>query len=114
MRGVAANLRVGIIGVGWGSLVLAPAFGVAQGYEVAALCSRQEQRVQAAAAKLGIAQATTDWRELIQQGLGELQTNVATNDTVLVGPGYNPTVEQPALFIFRTELSRLCRGGSAA
>jgi predicted dehydrogenase len=67
VRGVAANLRVGIIGVGWGSLVLAPAFGVAQGYEVAALCSRQEQRVQAAAAKLGIAQATTDWRELIQQ-----------------------------------------------
>src|ERR1700709_1856256 len=60
-----ADLRVGVIGVGWGSLVLAPAFTVAPGYEVVALCSRQEERVQAAAAKLGVAETTTDWRALV-------------------------------------------------
>lgn len=59
------NLRVGVIGVGWGSLVLAPAFAVAPGYDVVALCSRQQERVTAAAAKLGIAETTTDWRELV-------------------------------------------------
>jgi predicted dehydrogenase len=64
---VATDLRVGVIGVGWGSLVLAPAFQVAPGYEVVALCSRQEERVAAAAAKLGVAETTTDWRELVRR-----------------------------------------------
>ncbi len=62
---MVSDLRVGVIGVGWGSLVLAPAFGVARGYEVVALCSRQRERVSAAAEKLGIGRTTTDWRELV-------------------------------------------------
>jgi len=62
-----ADLRVGIIGVGWGSLVLAPAFAAAEGYEVVALCSRRQDRVAAAAAKLGIADTTTDWRGLVER-----------------------------------------------
>jgi predicted dehydrogenase len=62
---VDKQLRVGVIGVGWGSLVLAPAFNVVKGYEVVALCSRQPERVQAAADKLGIAETTTDWRQLV-------------------------------------------------
>jgi predicted dehydrogenase len=61
----ASDLRVGVIGVGWGSLVLAPAFTVAPGYELVALCSRQQERVEAAAAKLGVAETTTDWQTLV-------------------------------------------------
>ena len=53
-------MRIGVIGVGWGSLVLAPAFRVAQGYEVAALCSRQEQRVQGMPQKLVTGQDAQD------------------------------------------------------
>ena len=43
------QLRVGVIGVGWGSMVQVPAFRAAGGYEVAALCSRRADRVAAAA-----------------------------------------------------------------
>ena len=32
---------MGVIGVGWGSMVQVPAFRAAGGYEVAALCSRR-------------------------------------------------------------------------
>jgi predicted dehydrogenase len=64
----AKNLRVGVIGVGWGSLVLAPAFAVAPGYDVVALCSRNEDRVVAAGAKLGITDTTTDWRAMVARG----------------------------------------------
>ena len=39
------QLRVGVIGVGWGALVQVPAFRAAGGYEVAALCSRRADRV---------------------------------------------------------------------
>jgi len=64
---MTTDLRVGIIGVGWGSLVLAPAFRVAPGYEVAALCSRREDRVRAAGEKLGVADTSTDWRALVER-----------------------------------------------
>jgi predicted dehydrogenase len=48
-------------------LVLAPAFEVASGFEVAGLCSRRQERVEAAAQKVGIAagDTTTDWRSLV-------------------------------------------------
>jgi predicted dehydrogenase len=59
------DLRVGIIGVGWGSLVLAPAFDVAAGYQVVGLCSRNADRVKAAGQKLGISSTSTNWREFI-------------------------------------------------
>jgi predicted dehydrogenase len=58
-------LRVGLIGVGWGALVQAPAFQAVDGYELAALCSRRTESVTAAAARLDVPDTTTDWRALV-------------------------------------------------
>jgi len=58
-------LRVGIIGVGWGSVVQVPAFRMVPEYEVVALCSRQPDRVKAAGDKLGIADVSTDWKRFV-------------------------------------------------
>ncbi len=60
-------MRVGIIGVGWGSAVQVPAFRAVEGYEVVALCSRRADRVAAAAAKLGVAETSTDWTTFVQR-----------------------------------------------
>src|ERR1700683_125166 len=61
------QLRVGIIGVGWGSLVQVPAFRAAGGYEVAALCSRRAERAAEAGARLGIEDASTDWEQFVRR-----------------------------------------------
>jgi predicted dehydrogenase len=61
------QLRVGIIGVGWGSMVQLPAFRAAGGYEVAALCSRRAERVTAAGTRWGIEDVTTDWQRFVQR-----------------------------------------------
>jgi len=58
-------IRVGIIGVGWGAIVQAPAFRAVPEYEVTALCSRQPERVKAAGAQLGIDDTSTDWQEFV-------------------------------------------------
>ena len=58
------GLRIGVIGVGFGAAVQVPGFQ-SEGWEVVALCSRRKERVEEAAAKLGIPNTTTDWRELI-------------------------------------------------
>ncbi len=58
-------LRVGIIGVGWGSVVQVPAFSIVDGFEVVALCSQRAERVQAAGDKLGITDVSTDWRSFV-------------------------------------------------
>jgi predicted dehydrogenase len=64
---MAAPIRVGIIGVGWGSVVQTPAFRAVPEYEVVALCSRRPERVAEAAEKLEIAETSTDWREFVQR-----------------------------------------------
>ena len=45
-------LRVGLVGVGWGALVHAPAFRAVDGYELVALCSRRPDSVARAGEKL--------------------------------------------------------------
>lgn len=60
-------IRVGIIGVGWGSLVLVPAFRAVPEYEVAAICSRRPERVAEVGAKLDIADTSTDWEAFVQR-----------------------------------------------
>ena len=60
-------LRVGIIGVGWGSLVHAPAFGAVDGYEVVALCGRRVEPLAAASERLGISDTSTDWRAFVRR-----------------------------------------------
>ncbi|GMU41228.1 MAG: oxidoreductase [Chloroflexota bacterium] len=57
-------LRVGVVGVGFGATVHVPAFQ-SEGWEVRAISSRSEDRVRRAAADLGVAEALTDWRELV-------------------------------------------------
>ena len=61
------QLRVGLIGVGWGSMVQVPAFRAAGGYEVAALCSRRAERAAEAGARLGIEDVSTDWEQFVRR-----------------------------------------------
>jgi predicted dehydrogenase len=60
-------LRVGMIGVGWGSVVQTPAFRMVPEFEVAALCSRRKERVEKAGEQLGIADTSTDWESFVQR-----------------------------------------------
>lgn len=60
-------MRVGIIGVGWGSVVQVPAFQAVEGFEVVALCSRRPERAAAAAEKLGVPESTTDWESFVRR-----------------------------------------------
>ncbi len=64
---MAGALRVGIIGVGWGNLVHVPAFRAAEGFEPVALCSRRREPLEAAAAKCGISDLSTDWRDFVRR-----------------------------------------------
>lgn len=61
------GIRVGIIGVGWGSVVQVPAFRMVPPFEVVALCSRRAERVEAAGEALDIADTSTDWAEFVQR-----------------------------------------------
>src|SRR6202789_2328468 len=61
------QLRVGVIGVGWGAMVQVPAFRAAGGYEVAALCSRRAERAAEAGARLGIEDVSTDWEQFVSR-----------------------------------------------
>ena len=60
----ASKRRVGIIGIGFGSQVYAPAFA-SEGWEVAAICSRHADKARAAADAAGIPDVHADPRELI-------------------------------------------------
>ena len=62
----SAKPRIGIIGVGFGAQVHAPAFR-SEGWDVAAICSRSREKAQKAAAEAGIAAAYTDPMELIRR-----------------------------------------------
>lgn len=61
------RIRVGIIGVGWGSVVQVPAFRMVPPFEVVALCSRRAERVAAAGEALGIADTNADWEAFVQR-----------------------------------------------
>lgn len=64
---MASRIRVGIIGVGWGSVVQVPAFRLVPEYEVAAICSRRKESVEAAGEKLEIADCSTDWESFVRR-----------------------------------------------
>jgi len=63
----SSPIRVGLIGVGWGSVVQTPAFRMVPAYDVVALCSRQQGRVEAAGEKLGVADVSTDWQSFVRR-----------------------------------------------
>lgn len=58
------GLRVGVVGVGFGTRVHVPAFQ-SEDWEVAAICSRTQANVAKAAEEHGISHVFTDYRELI-------------------------------------------------
>ncbi len=58
------NLRVGIIGVGFGTTVHVPGFQ-SEGIEVVAISARREERAREAATQFNIPHATGDWREVL-------------------------------------------------
>jgi predicted dehydrogenase len=64
---VADALRVGLIGVGWGALVHAPAFAAVDGYELVALCSSRPESVGRAGERLAIADTSTDWASFVRR-----------------------------------------------
>jgi predicted dehydrogenase len=67
MEKVNDPIRVGLIGVGWGSVVQVPAFRMVPAFEVVALCSRRADRVQAAGDTLGIDDVSTDWQAFVRR-----------------------------------------------
>jgi predicted dehydrogenase len=58
-------IRVGIIGVGWGSVVQVPAFRAVPEYEVVALCSRRPERVAVAGERMAVADRSSDCRSFV-------------------------------------------------
>ncbi|MEE8519514.1 MAG: Gfo/Idh/MocA family oxidoreductase [Dehalococcoidia bacterium] len=58
------GLRIGVVGVGFGTSVHVPGFR-SEGWEVNAICSRTEEHVIKAAAEFDIPNKTTDYRELV-------------------------------------------------
>jgi predicted dehydrogenase len=59
------DLRVGVIGVGWGAHVQVPGFRAADGFEPVALCARTPGRLEKVARKLGIDDTSTDWESFV-------------------------------------------------
>jgi predicted dehydrogenase len=64
---MADTLRVGLIGVGWGALVHAPAFRAVDGYEVVALCSTRPESAAQASERLHISDTSTDWASFVRR-----------------------------------------------
>jgi predicted dehydrogenase len=60
-----SKTRVGIVGIGFGQRVLAPAFALHPDCEVIAICASTLERAQAVAGRLGIQKAYGDWRCLL-------------------------------------------------
>jgi predicted dehydrogenase len=64
---MADPLRVGIIGVGWGALVHAPAFRAVDGFELVALCGRRPEPLAAAAERLEMTDTSRDWESFVRR-----------------------------------------------
>jgi predicted dehydrogenase len=61
------KLRVGIVGLGWGTVVHLPAYRAAAGFEVTGLCARTRSKLDREAARHGIAHTSTDWTEFVRR-----------------------------------------------
>jgi predicted dehydrogenase len=62
-----APIRVGIIGLGWGSLVHIPAFRSTARYQVVACCARDMGRLQSVGERFGITDLSTDWQQFVRR-----------------------------------------------
>src|SRR6516164_6699712 len=59
------RLRIGVIGLGWFGEIHCDAILGVPNLELAALCTRTPDRLKAMATKFGVAKATCDYRELL-------------------------------------------------
>src|SRR3984957_10884988 len=95
------QLRVGIIGVGWGSMVQVPAFRAAGGYEGAALCSRRADRVAAAGVRLGGEDESIDWERFVSRPYLDIMSVCTPTDLhgeqvlAAIGAGKHVLCEKP-------------------
>jgi predicted dehydrogenase len=62
---MTSKVRIGLIGVGFGSRVLLPAFRRDRRCEVVAICARHRARARAAARQWRVAGAVDDWEALV-------------------------------------------------
>ena len=58
-------IRIGVVGVGFGTTVHIPAFQ-SEGLEVVAVCSRRQERAEEAAHRFGIPKTFTAWEDLVR------------------------------------------------
>jgi len=58
------TIRIGVVGVGFGSTVHIPAFQ-SEGLEVVAVCARRQERADEAASRFSIPHTFTDWEDLV-------------------------------------------------
>jgi predicted dehydrogenase len=76
------TIRIGIIGTGFGQSAMLPGFRLAEGAEVAAICSARRERAEAAAQAHGIPLAFDDYRAMLAEANLDLvciATPVATH-----------------------------------
>ncbi len=64
---MGAMLRVGLVGVGWGALVHAPAFRAVAGYQLVALCATRPESVARASERPGVSDTSTDWKSFVRR-----------------------------------------------
>ena len=79
----STSRKIGIIGVGFGAQVHAPAFR-SEGWEVAAICSRNGDKARKAAADAGIETACTDPMEIIGR------SDIAAVSIITPPPAHHP------------------------
>lgn len=96
------NVRIGIVGTGFGQSAMLPGFRLADGAEVVAICSRRRDRAEAAAQAHGIAMAFDDYHAMLAQARLDLfcvVTPVATHATMTlaaIAAGCHVLCEKPA------------------
>lgn len=94
-------LKVGVVGVGWGSITHVPAFRAADGYQMVALCGRDPARLKTAAEACGVDDVATDWQRFVERDDLEL-ISVATSAashveiaSAAIAAGKHVVVEKP-------------------
>jgi predicted dehydrogenase len=98
---MTSRIRVGVVGVGWGSVAHAPAFSAVDDYELVALCGRDPERLAKAAASAGVADTATDWRSFVRRedlDLISVATPVQTHHEIVmaaIAAGKHVLCEKP-------------------
>lgn len=113
------TVRVGIVGTGFGQSAMVPGFRLAEGAEVAAICSGRRERAEAAARAHGISLAFDDYREMLARARLDLvcvATPVATHAPIAlaaIAAGCHVLCEKPTA-LDAGEAAAMLRAAEAA